>query len=344
MKKFALLFISLVLLLQAGFSLELKDGRMRLVVEERTGRFAIYYLSDVAKNQYTPFLYDQEIRTTYPTLMIDQKTYKLGDSSEFRVSVKSDDLGALRVEFRSAFCVVWQTFTFIASPGSTMADGVAIDFSIENVSQTEGTFGLRMLYDTWLGEKSSAHFNASKAGPLSVETSFFDMQDEWIRSSDSPASTDGKASLQVLLASPATKPDLLIAANWKRLNDATWSFDTNAYRNYTLLPYSINDSALALYFNPTGLRPGATRSIRAILSQANDGYPALAAGKPITPSFIINAPSETAPLDAMADIIVLRSVLDAINAAIASGEKPDEQTMTSLSKTLKLLETRKAKY
>ncbi len=344
MKKLALLCITLALLLQAGFTLELKDGRMRLVVEERTGRFALYYLSDVAKNQYTPFLYDQEIRTTYPTLMIDQKTYKLGDTSEFRVSVKADDLGALRIEFRSAFCVVRQTFSFIASPGSTISDGVAINFSIYKVSQTEATFGLRMLYDTWLGEKSSAHFSASNAGQVSVETSFIDMQDEWIRSSEGAAYTDGVTSLQVLLTSPATKPDRLIAANWKRLNDATWSFDTNAYRNYTLLPYSINDSALALYFDPTVLRPGAARSIRAILSQANDGYPALAEGKPMTPSFPIRAPSETAPLDAMADIIVLRSVIDAINAAIASGEKLDGQTMATLENTLRLLETRKAKY
>ncbi|GAB1457513.1 MAG: hypothetical protein RBT62_03560 [Spirochaetia bacterium] len=344
MRKLALLFIALVLLVQAGFGLELKDGRMRLVVEERTGRFAIYYLSDVAKNRYTPFLYDQEMRTTYPTLMIDQKTYKLGDSSEFRVSVKTDDMGALRIEFRSAFCVVRQSFTFIASPGSTMSDGVAIDFSIENVSQTEASFGLRVLYDTWLGEKSSAHFSGSLAGPLSVETSLIDIQDQWIRSSEAGSSKEATTSLQLLLSSPATRPDRLIAANWKRLNDANWSFDTNAYRNYTLLPYSINDSALALYFDPSVLRPGAARSIRTILSQANDGYPVLADGASMSPSLSIRAPSESAPLDAMADLIVLRSVLDAINEAIGSGEKPDDQSMANLKKTLQLLETRKLKY
>lgn len=340
MKKVPLLCIALALLLQSGYALELKDGRMRLVVEERTGRFALYYLSDVAQNRYTPFLYDQELRTTYPTLSIDQKTYKLGDSSDFRVSVRLDESADVRIEYRSSFCVVMQTFTFISSQGSPMSDGVAIDFSIENLSQTDASFGLRMLYDTWLGEKSSAHFTASNLGPLSVETSIDNVQDRWIRSFEGAASGEG-TSLQVLLETPATRPDRLIAANWKRLNDTVWSFETNAYRNFTLLPYSINDSALALYFDPRVLRPGATRMIRTVLSQSNDGYKALALG---TSTLSISALSETAPLDIMADIIVLRSILEALNAAIESGEKPDAQTMASLEKTLRLLETRKAKY
>ena len=66
---FVLLACSVVSMLSA---LEIKEGRMRIVVDERNGRMAFYYLADMTRNQYVPLLYDQESRTSYPTLVIDQ--------------------------------------------------------------------------------------------------------------------------------------------------------------------------------------------------------------------------------------------------------------------------------
>lgn len=343
MKKASLLIASLALLCSTAFGLDLKEGRMRLVINERSGRFALYYLADVAKNQYVPLLYDQETRTTYATLMVDDKPYKLGDASEFRVSVAKEPDGGARVEYRSSFCVVKQTFSFIASPGAAMRDGVSIGFSIENVSQKDATIGLRFLMDTWLGEKASAHFWARSTGPLSGEAVLSgDSGDPWIRSVE--AVSGSEANLQVQLTAPAATPDRLVVANWKRLNDAAWSFDASTSRNFTLLPYSINDSAAALFYEPLAVRPGSTRDIGVILSQANDGYPAVAA-KAVSPAVsAITSPELTAPLDEMADLIAVRSVIEAVDAALASGSVPSAEDMAAIESTLRRLETRKAKY
>lgn len=343
MKKASLLIASLALLCSSAFGLDLKEGRIRLVINERSGRFALYYLADVAKNQYVPLLYDQETRTTYATLMVDDKPYKLGDASEFRVSVSQEPGGGARIEYRSSFCVVKQSFAFVASPGSAMQDGVTIGFSMENVSQKDATVGLRFLMDTWLGEKASAHFWAKSMGPVSGESVLAgDSGDTWIRSVETVSGTE--ANLQVQLTAPATRPDRLVAANWKRLNDAAWSFDASSSRNFTLLPYSINDSAVALYYEPLTIRPGSTREIVVILSQANDGYPAVAS-QAVSPTVsAITSPELTAPLDEMADLIAVRSVIEAIDAALASGAVPSAEDMAAIESTLRRLETRKAKY
>jgi hypothetical protein len=91
-----------------------KKGVCAFVIDERNGRMAFYYLADMTRNQYAPLLYDQESRTSYPTLVLDQRTYKLGESGDFRITVSRQTGGAL-IEYRSAFCVVRQHISFVSS-------------------------------------------------------------------------------------------------------------------------------------------------------------------------------------------------------------------------------------
>lgn len=346
MKKLILLLIAVTLFGAAAFGLDIKDGRIKLTVDEKSGRFSLYYLSDVTKSLYVPLLYAEESRTTYATLSFDQKTYKLGEASEFRVGVSKEASGGVRIEYRSSFCVIKQVFTFVTSPGSSMTDGVSLEYSIENVSQRDTPIGLRILFDTWLGEKIQTHFTTQSAGPLSGEVALIgDFMDSWIRSSETVAEKKETVSLQLQLSSPATKPDRVVAANWKRLSDAAWSFDTNASRNFTLLPYSINDSAVALYFEPIVIRPGSTRKVSTILSQANEGYPEVSSlTDPATTPLVITAPAVTAPLDEMVDLVAVRDVLDAINAAISAGTTPTAAELEAMDSIVRQLETRKSKY
>ncbi len=340
MKKLTIALCMAAALVSAVPGLELKDGLMRLVVDDRTGRFALYQLVDAARGRYEPLLYDKETRTTYATLSVDSSLYKLGEATDFRVSVSRDGSGA-RVEYRSAFCVVRQSFSFLTSPGASMADGVAMDYVIENVSAKDASIGLRLLYDTWLGEKSSAHFIAQAAGPLVAETFLEgDYGDAWLRSAESDKAA---VALQVQVKAPATRPDRLVAANWKRINDASWGFDKGGSRGFTMLPYSVNDSALALYYEPTALRPGSTRAVRSILSTVHQGYAADAPAAAASAA-VAAAPVATAPLDAAADLVAVRALLDAIDEALASDTPPSKADLEAMKAALERLEARKRKY
>lgn len=341
MKRFILLLTLCGAALASAWSLEIKDGRIKLTVDERTGRFSLYYLADAVKGTYQSLLYDQESRTSYATLYMDQRAYKLGESSEFKVSVAKEGQTAV-VSYRSSSCVVTLRFSVVASQ-SGLKDSLAVSYTLENVSERELSLGLRVLLDTWLGEKSGNHFSAQARGELSGETTLSgDYADQWIRSGQ-----DASAQLQVTLVSPATKPDRVIAANWKRLNDSSWTMETSATRNFTLLPYSINDSALALYWDPQSLRKGSSRTVSMLLgNQAS--FPAMAASGAGSASAVADAAQVTqlsqAPLDMAADLVVLREVIAALDALLASGEDVDPEVLTRYLALLELLESRREGY
>ena len=239
MKRLVIFVLLVCSVLSVLGALEIKEGRMRVVIDTRNGRMAFYYLADMTGNQYVPLLYDQESRTSYPTLVIDQRTYKLGESGDFRISVNRQPGGAL-IEYRSAFCILRQRISFVSSTASSLADGVSIQFEIENVSERDYSAGLRYLLDTWLGEKSGRHFTSPATGTLQGEALLSgQFPERWMLSSGD------SATVAVLLDKPSTRPDRVLFANWKRINDAPWIFDASATRGFTLLPYSINDSALA---------------------------------------------------------------------------------------------------
>ncbi len=337
MKK-TMLFIILLFVFSAQlFSLDIKNGKMRLLLDEKTGRFSVYYLSDAVKNKYISLLYEQETRTSYASLNYDGKSYKLGDASEFKVSVSRKDNDVI-VEYKSSFCVVKLNFSFVSFSGTGVMDALLMHFSMENVSDKNASIGLRTLYDTWLGEKSAAHFYVSSGGPLSSETILDgDYTDLWLRSMEKQDSND---VMQVLLGSPATRPDKVIAANWKRLNDSNWTVEKGVSRGFTMLPYSINDSAVALFYEPKVIRPGANRDVKIIISGLNDIYKE---GSEI-PAAVLEAslPKDNAPLNALSDLVAVRALLDAIDAALIN--VPSEAELSALRDSLERLEARQRKY
>ncbi|MDP3179375.1 MAG: hypothetical protein Q8M76_15810, partial [Spirochaetaceae bacterium] len=237
-------------------ALEAKEGLVRLVVNETSARVSIYRLVDVAKNRYESLLFDQDPRTSFMTLNVDGRTVKLGDSSDYRFSVSRTDQGAI-IEFKSAACAVRQTVIFAKSAGSALADGVRVSIDIENLSERDSSIGLRYLLDTWLSEKAGAHFTTDQRARVSEETALTsDAPDTWV------TSPGEKASFMVELTYPEhERPARAVLANWKRLSDAPWSFEVNPQRSFTLIPYSINDSAIALYWEPVVLQRGGTRKL-----------------------------------------------------------------------------------
>lgn len=348
MNRIAATAFALTVCIGVASGLDIKDGRMRLSLDEKTGRFAVYYLEDAAKNRYVPLLYDQETRTSYATLYFDQRQYKLGDASEFRIASVKAEGAAARIEYRSSFAVVAQTFSFAASPGASSADSMQIRFDVENTSSREAKVGLRFLFDTWLGEKQSAHFTWQGLGPAAAESLVkADQGVAWIRSSQDQDGADlSKTALQLTLAAPATVPDYSIVANWKRLNDAAWTLETNPGRNFTLLPYSINDSAVATFYEPTSIRPGASRSVTVYLGARTDGFTepkSTQAAKPAEPTAAAPV-QQSAKLDEMADLVAARTALERINEALASKATLTPAELEELRAILERLEERKGRY
>ncbi|TFG80615.1 MAG: hypothetical protein E4H20_10900 [Spirochaetales bacterium] len=221
-----------------------------------------------------------------------------------------------------------------------MSDGLKISFEIENISERDIVVGLRYLFDTWLGEKSGNHFTASGGTVLASESLYSGSYEDTFISSG-----DGNVALSVVFGEPSTRPNRVLIANWKRLNDSLWNIESNSSRNFTLLPYSINDSALAVYYDGASVRRGATRTVSLLLTAGSPVSPAIAKNESgAAAAANIAAIPVSGSLDLMADLISARTLLAAINQALAAGASVEDEQLKALRIVLERLEARRAGY
>lgn len=267
----------------ALFGLEITNGKIRLVLTEDTTRFSAYY--NTSGNNWTPLFYAQDPRTTTLGVLAGNDLYRMGDSSGFKASVTKTASGG-EITWTSPTLKVTESFAFKSSIGASQADGLLVTIRVTNNSNSSLPVGVRYLIDTYLGEQNRIGFMTPGNSSMSNETELSGSQvpDYWVSPGDRKLSV---ALEDVLRGSGVTLPDKVVFANWKRLNDSGWNFTSDPNRNFNLLPYSINDSAVALYYNPQSLAAGASRTITLLLGQ----YTAAGWGN-VAPASSTAAPAE----------------------------------------------------
>lgn len=324
----------------AASGLEVKEGRMKLVVNESSFRFSLYYLSDLGKGSYVPLFVDQDPRTSFLAVLLDDRAARLGEAASFRARAEKTASGA-RVSFESSAVAVLQDFVFVKTPGSTLADGVRMDVTATNKSDRELSIGLRFLLDTNLGEKSAAHI-ATDRRSLDAETLIQPSKDAdsyWV------SRGDAVALMGSIAAGGATVPSSVHVANWKRLNDVPWKAEAGAGRNFNLLPYSIGDSAVSYYFDAEKVARGAERKVSVLLAVENpagfgqEAVPGESAelGRLLSAG---TAAAESPEIALLTDLITVRDLVARIDAAIASGAEVSADELQALEVVVSRLEER----
>jgi hypothetical protein len=341
-KRFLSTLIFLVCSLRI-FAAEYVDGRIKLVIHENTGRFSLYFMTDIAREKYVPFFVDQDPRTSFLALMINDRNYKLGESSAFKTRLGGSPSKPALV-FESNFLTVTQEFSFVRTAGSSLTNGVRITIGIQNQSERSIQAGARLLLDTNLGEKEEAHFITDRrqiGAEAVIDETSGDLY--WI-------SRGGQLGLMGSLSGPnLTTPDSVYFANWKRLNDAPWKAAYVAGRNFNYLPYSIGDSAACYYYEPRALESGGARIISLVLSSEDENGFTLTSNIPDDISRLVQegarveTPAEADQLKGMmdTDLITLRDVIAKIDEYISSGASLSDEELAALELVIARL---KAKY
>lgn len=339
----AVFFLLLIFISFPVFSLEISEGLVKLVLHENIGRFSLYYLTDFQNNTYLPLFFDKDPRTSVLTIVSDNRIYRLGESSSFDEVLEETNNGA-RFIWTSTNLIITEDFSFISSNNTTLADGIKIKLTIKNITNRSIEAGIRFLIDTYLGEDISNHFKTSNSSDIKFENTYLknNMIDYVISPATEDTSPDG---LQIISnGSGATVPDSLIIANWSRLNDSSWYYETSSARNFNLMPYSINDSAVALYYEPTSISPSESREIIILLGNANpNGFNAMSETSTKEIADLLNESRETNSitnelLAAQADLITLENLIKQINNKLDSGNVTDsdiliiEQIISELKK------------
>ena len=330
-------------------ALDLADGRIRLTLHEGIGRFSLSCQTRGSSGVFVPLLASQDPRTTSVSIVVGNKIYRMGESSEFAEKTERT-AGGGRFIWKSSFLQVTETFTFIASTGSSMTDGIRIDLSMRNLSEQDIIAGVRYLFDTYLGESSFVHFRTDALTQVTHETTLAaaDKAAYWV----SPLSGDAdNFGLQVMLSGQGvTVPDRVVFANWKRLSDASWSYETSAIRNFSLLPYSVNDSAAAQYYDPRPIPRAGESTVTIVLGvNSKSGFgPAAASSQDLSASLQQSlAAAQTAQDTGQAlrsDLVTVNQILSRIDAAVAAGATISDEDLALLQGALKDLGGRVSRY
>jgi hypothetical protein len=247
--------------------------------------------------------------------------------------------------------VVTESFTFISSITSKTTDGVLIQITLHNASERDYTAGARYLFDTYLGESSFVHFRTDSISQMSKEATLAskDKTLYWV----SPLQGDNDDfGLQVMTSGPGiTIPDRVVFANWKRLSDASWSYDTSQARNFSQLPYSVNDSAACQYYDPRPLPHGAEATIVIALGQySKSGFSGLLPtstegfAAAVEQSLAAGRVASDAGKSAHADLEAVNTIVARLDTAMESGAALTDQEVSLLEAALQDLKSRASKY
>lgn len=327
-------------------ALDVQEGRMKMAIQDASGKFVVSYLKAVDKGQYVPLIFDQDPRTTQITLLLDGKTYKLGESGDFRTKVSRTSTGA-SIEWRSSFMAFRILATFIKSKGAPLADGIRLDFELENVSERDVQAGVRFLVDTYLGENSRQHFLTQTRPKVGEETAIRGAYQDafWV----SPG--DAGIALQWMLDSPGvTKPDSVVFGNWKRLQDSSWNFDSVQGRSFDLLPYSINDSAVAMWYEPQPVQRGKKRVVSIAFGNFNENaFTVSQEGKTKTDELFQDTVLKVGSLDekrlsVQTDLIALKDLVSQIDQKISKGGAATDEEIAVYREILDRLKKRRESY
>jgi len=332
-----ILFLLALVAVSGAFGTEIQRGKLKVVINDRTGRYTVFGAEDVAKPTWTALFAAEDPTTSKWKVQVGDKTYVLGDDAAFTTAVESTTTGA-RIVWTSKALVATCSLDFVLSSGSAVADGLRLSLSLVNVSESSQKVAIRWLLDTSLGEKKD-HFRLATGESISSESKLESPLPDWWLST---ASNDDALGLVVMMGKGATPPSRVYFANWKRLNDAPWEPTYKAGRDFNQMPYSFNDSAVVHVYDAQDVASGGTREITVMLglksAKTLEGA-RLGSANPIDDLLKKNQDPGLSALDQ--DLVGLKTLIGQIDAKLADPTKVTAEDLRLLQAVLDQIEARK---
>ncbi len=234
--------------LSLASSLEWADNVSKIIFHEKESVFSFFYQKE---GHLLSLLDNQDEKTSFMSLLLNDREYLLEDNAFFNQYTEEISRG-IRVHWNNNGIHV--SMEIIAAPEIS---GFKVKLMLRNLSKEKLSAGFKYLMDTFDNGKNIT-FLSRNGETIKRERAWFspEIPASWGSQPESP----GILPLTII-PDKEKKPDMVVFANWKRLSDSGWNFKISEGRSFTLLPYSINDSAMAILFTPREIPPGEVRSI-----------------------------------------------------------------------------------
>jgi hypothetical protein len=243
---------------------EYTDGRIKLVIDEKLGSFSLYYMTDVERRLYEPLFWEKDKRTSFLSAYINGKEYRMGHNSEFKMVIRGEKTRPSLV-FESRFLSITEEFSFIRTASSGVSNGVRIDVRVESWSPETMNVGVRLLIDTFLGEKYVPPFRTDLR-TIGSETIIDKTSPDqyWI------SRNDAYGLMGSIFVEGTEAPDFVQFASWKRMNASKFRIDYVQGRSFNSTPFSVKDSAVCYFLDVKPMQRWGQRMMTILLAAEDD--------------------------------------------------------------------------
>jgi hypothetical protein len=214
--------------------------------------------------------------SSFTTVRVDGVDYVYGSSSGTLVQAPTDDSATSNVsQWQVGDILVTQRLSLIANSATGRQDVAQIEYAVQNVGSASHDVGVRLMVDTEINYNDAALFRVPGIGALTAERDF---TGAGVPTGVYVFSTLSDTTHIAFVSSgyAGAMPDRMVFAYWPNIYHAASLWD------YTVDPATtFGDSAYALYWNPTTLGAGASRtyvSSYGLGSSSADLTPPLALG------------------------------------------------------------------
>jgi len=272
-KTASIIFLSMIFIftVQPVFPAVLRSSSILVDIDDTTGRLFLSTVNgkdDVEGDENSNLLFYDEPPTSYTIVYVDDELFVFGSTEGVFSLLPVNRNSSIEAVWENDLVRVRQIVTFVQRKGTGKEEGALIQYRVENKSKKKRSIGFRILYDTYLGEKGQYHFELSGRRRISFETTLENksLPTFWRSQSEkNPA----LCLSGLLKGGIVTVPYKINFANFKTLQDHLefgWVVpDTKRKRRFDNLPFSKDDSAVALYFKPVPVDPGGVREVNSML-------------------------------------------------------------------------------
>ena len=245
---------------------DISNGLVRLVLNGSTGTFCVYAKHDGSADVPVLSTVDSSVSTFF-SVKIGRQIYKLSKEGGANCEARLTPYGAQMAYTVGTKAYVVVDFSFLpSSADSPLVDMVRVSVYCINIGRTLQTFGVKGVFDTYLGETTRAHFSTSNISTLNSETAFNNMETAlWIRSRNE------NTAVQFLLhGREITEPEIVILSNKDNLSSSAWIPSVQENRSFSSV-LSFENSAVGVNWPSVYLDPMKSDIITFYMSLSSDG-------------------------------------------------------------------------
>jgi hypothetical protein len=200
------------------------------------------------------YRWPQTPSTSFSTIRIDGANFRYGSSGVLIEPPTNIDLSTNRSKWQIGDIEVTQIVQIVFNNQTGQEDAARISYTLRNTGTVTHTVGERVMIDTEINQNDGAPYRIPGAGIITTKTEFL--------GSAVPSTfqaffnvTDGQhIAAGSMMSGGATAPDRFVLARWPQIKDTDYDYVVTPGVSFT------NDSAYAVYWNPTVLAAGGSRT------------------------------------------------------------------------------------